>query len=234
MNEEEQAQPDSPPSRRWLKLLFVIIGLALWYGTQYLISKRMPTGDQAQIVDLPLQWTEPVNRYLNQHKTAADALLVVSSFLIDCLGIFLLGWSIFGPSIRPFLGLLILFALRQTCQGLIALPAPEGMIWHVGPTLFGVKVPTLLVTYGVANDLFFSGHTAMAVYGAVELGRLGRRWLVAVAVVIAAFQMGVVIVLRAHWTMDVFAGAVTALVAAYLAAQLAPRCDRLLARRGIV
>jgi membrane-associated phospholipid phosphatase len=40
----------------------------------------------------------------------------------------------------------------------------------------------------------------------------------------------VVIVLRAHWTMDVFAGAVAALVAAYLAAQLAPRCDRMLAR----
>jgi len=234
MKDEAQAQPDSPPSRRWLKLLFVVVGLAMWYGTQWLIGHRPSVGDEARIVDLPLQWTEPVNRYLNQHKAVADALLVSSSFIIDCLGIFLLGWSIFGPSIRPFLGLLILFALRQICQGLIALPAPAGMIWHVDPTLFGIKVPTLLVTYGVANDLFFSGHTAMAVYGAVELGRLGRRWLVAVAVVIAVFQMGVVLVLRAHWTMDVFAGAVTALVAAYLAAQLAPRCDRLLARRGSV
>ena len=26
--------------------------------------------------------------------------------------------------------------------------------------------PSLLVTYGVSNDMFFSGHTAMAVLGA--------------------------------------------------------------------
>ncbi len=232
MKDEGQAQTESQASHRGLKLLFVLVGLALWFGTQWLIGHRPSGGDDAGIVDLPLRWTQPVNRYLNQHVAAADSLLVISSFVIDCLGIFLLGWSVLGPSIRPFLGLLILFALRQVCQGLIALPPPVGMIWRQ-PTLFGVEVPSLLVTYGVANDLFFSGHTALAVYGAVELGRLGRRWLVTAAVVIAAFQMGVVIVLRAHWTMDVFAGAVTALVAAYLAAHLAPRCDRLLARREI-
>src|SRR3989442_6441970 len=32
--------------------------------------------------------------------------------------------------------------------------------------------PSLLVTYGTAGDLFFSGHTAIAVYGGVELVRL--------------------------------------------------------------
>lgn len=232
MKVEASAQSESRVPRRWLKLLLVIIGLAMWYGTQYLIGKRMPAGDEAAIVDLPLRWTEPVNQYLHQHMAATDALLVISSFVIDCLGIFLLGWSVFGPSIRPFLGLLILFGLRQICQGLIALPAPDGMIWRQ-PMLFGIEVPSLLVTYDVANDLFFSGHTALAVYGAVELGRLGRRWLVAAAVAIAVFQMAVVLVLRAHWTMDVFAGAVTALVAAYLAAYLAPRCDRVLARQRI-
>ena len=33
--------------------------------------------------------------------------------------------------------------------------------------------PSLLVTYGTASDLFFSGHTAIAVYGALELAHWG-------------------------------------------------------------
>ena len=44
------------------------------------------------------------------------------------------------------MGLLILFAMRQICQGLIALPTPDGMIWHQ-PELFGWEVPGLLVTW---------------------------------------------------------------------------------------
>ena len=62
---------------------------------------------------------------------------------------------------------MFLFGLRQMCQAVSALPLPEGMIWR------SPGVPSLLVTYDVANDLFFSGHTAMAVYGAIELARWG-------------------------------------------------------------
>ena len=82
------------------------------------------------------------------------------------------------------------------------------------------------------SDFFFSGHTAIAVYGAVEVARLGRvRWIVA-AWIIALFQVAAVIALRAHWTMDVFGGAVTALLIAQVAAWLAPSVDRRLAAFG--
>src|SRR6185436_4457760 len=116
----------------------------------------------------------------------------------DLFGVFLLGSAIFGPSVRPFLGLLILFALRQLCQALCALPPPEGMIWH------SPDFPSLLVTYGTSNDFFFSGHTAIAVYGATELARFGRRWLTVLGFGIAGLEAVTVIVLRAHYTMDVF------------------------------
>jgi hypothetical protein len=76
-----------------------------------------------------------------------------------------------GSSSRDgFLGLLTLYALRQICQGLCALPPPERMIWRYP------GFPSLLVTYGTATDLFFSGHTAIAVYGAIELGHVGGPW----------------------------------------------------------
>jgi hypothetical protein len=90
-------------------------------------------------------------------------------------------------------------------------------------------VPTLLVTYGVSTDLFFSGHTGLAVLGAVELARTNKFWLIVLGVSIAVFEAATVLVLRAHYTMDVFTGAVTALLVSQQAALLAPRCDRALA-----
>jgi hypothetical protein len=206
----------------WVRLAFVAAGLAAWFWSQSLIGKRaFPEGD---VGDALHRWTAPVHDFLLDHPRAADALLVVSSGLIDAVGVTLLGLSIFGRSVRPFLGLLMLFALRQACQGLCSLPAPEEMIWHA------TGVPTLLVTYGVSTDLFFSGHTGLAVLGAVELARTKRRGLGALGIAIALFEAATVLVLRAHYTMDVFTGAVTALLVASLAQQIAPPCDRALAR----
>jgi hypothetical protein len=164
--------------------------------------------------------------FLSTHPKWADRLLILSSLGIDALGVFVLTQSVVGESIRPFLGLLIVFGLRQICQAITALPPPEGMIWR------SPGVPSLLVTYGVSNDLFFSGHTALAVYGAIELGRWGGpAWAVAGAALVL-FECMVVIVLRAHYTMDVFTGAVTAFAAAVVADRLAPACDAALVRLG--
>jgi PAP2 superfamily C-terminal len=62
-----------------------------------------------------------------------------------------------------------------------------------------------------------SGHTAIAVLGVTEIARVGRRWLTALAMVIALFEIAAVLILRAHYTMDVFTGIVTGLYAAHLA-----------------
>ncbi len=73
------------------------------------------------------QWTAPLHDALLVHPQAADAYLIVSSAVIDVVGVWLLLSALFGPTIRPFLGLLMLFAaLRQLCQALCALPAPAG------------------------------------------------------------------------------------------------------------
>ena len=98
-----------------------------------------------------------------------------------------------------------------------------------GATLERPGIPSLLVTYGTATDLFFSGHTAIAVFGSVELARMGGVILPALGVVIAVVEATAVLVLRAHYTMDVFAGAVTALWVWTVANALAPGVDRWLA-----
>jgi membrane-associated phospholipid phosphatase len=219
MPDREPTTTDSrfPPSGWVLRLGLVIAGLAAWFGTQALIGHRpFPDGI---IGDYLLDVTQGANTFLHENTRWRHGLLIVSSGIIDLLGVFLLASAVVGSSLRPFLGLLLLFSLRQICQGLCALPPPPGMIWeHPG-------FPSLLVTYGVSNDLFFSGHTALAVFGAFELARLGRAWR-GVGIAVALFEMAAVIVLRAHWTMDVFAGAVTALLVALTVGRFAPACDR--------
>ena len=205
---------------RLLRLAAVILGLAAWFASQALIGRiPPPTG---VIGDGVHRATGSANQYLLAHPRAADGLLIASSLGIDALGIFLLAASIFGRSIKPFLGLLILFALRQACQALCTLPPPQGMIWR------SPGFPSLLVTYGVANDLFFSGHTALAVYGSIELGRWGGPVWAAVGVGLAVFEATVVIILRAHYTMDVFTGIVCALWVYSLSGAAAPWVDGLI------
>jgi hypothetical protein len=204
-----------------LRTLLVAAGLGGWFWTQALIAKRpFPAG---AIGDGLHEATAGLNRWLGEHPRWADRLLIATSALIDGLGLFLIAATIAGPTVRPFLGMLLLFALRQVCQGLCALPPPPGMIWrHPG-------VPSLLVTYGTATDLFFSGHTAIAVYGAIELGAAGGPAAAAIGAAVAVVEAATVLVLRAHYAMDVFAAVVTALWVAGVAALLAPGVDRWLA-----
>jgi hypothetical protein len=142
--------------------------------------------------------TATANFYLQAHPFAANALLIVSSAIIDLLGIFLLSKWLFRASARPFIALLIALGLRQIMEALVALPAPPNAIWHYP------GFPSLLVAYGVSNDYFFSGHTAIAVLGVTEIARLGHSWVTALGVGIVVFEVLTVLILRAHYTMDVF------------------------------
>jgi len=67
------------------------------------------------------------------------------------------------------------------------------------------------------------------VYGAATLCGDWGWWGLALGVAIVLFEAGTVLVLRAHYTMDVFAGAVTALWVWTVASALAPGVDRWLA-----
>src|SRR6266852_816310 len=207
-----------------LRLLVTGIVLALWFWTQSLIGAR--TNPASGIGDALHNLTMVLNSYFARNAGAAYALLIVSSGLIDALGLFLLGRWLFGGSVRPFLGLFLLMTLRQLMQALCALPPPPNMVWHYP------GFPSLLVTYHVANDFFFSGHTAIAVFGALELSRLRRNWLTAAAVLLVLFELASVLILRAHYTMDVFTGIVAALWMANLTERISPRLDHLLSPKN--
>jgi PAP2 superfamily C-terminal len=204
-----------------LRVVVTIAAVLLWFGSQMLLGAR--TAPTSGMDDALHDWTAPANSYLHESPRAADALLIGSSALVDAFGLFLIGSWLFGRSVRPFLGLAILLTIRQLIQALTKLPAPAGMIWH------NPSFPTLFVTYHVLSDFFFSGHTAIAVLGAVELARLEKHWLTSLAVLAVFFEIAALIVLRAHYTIDIFAGLITALWAAQISAQMSPVIDRKLA-----
>jgi PAP2 superfamily C-terminal len=205
-----------------LRIVVTVVILAIWFWTQTLIGTR--PAPAAGIGDALHNLTAGWNAYLHRTPGAANALLISSSALIDLMGLFLLARWLFGPSIRPFFGLVVLMALRQVMQALCSLPAPPDMIWH------NPGFPSLLVTYNVANDFFFSGHTAIAVFAAIELARLRKTWLTIAAVLAVLFEIGAVIVLRAHYTMDIFTGLLAALWVAQMSARVAPEIDRIFPR----
>ena len=200
----------------------VVVALSLggWFWSQRLIGRRKPPA--GAIDDGVHAMTARLNAWLNANRGASNLVLIVTSALIDVFGLYIIGMTLFGSTLRPFIGMLMLFGLRQVCQAMVSLPEPPGMIWHKPP------FPSLLVTYGVATDLYFSGHTAIAVYGACEIARLGMPWLTAVAAAVALIEAVTVLILRAHYTMDVFTAVFVALFAAWAGAAVAPGCDRAL------
>jgi membrane-associated phospholipid phosphatase len=200
----------------------IAAALALWFWTQRLIGRKAPAGQG--VGDRLHDMTGPLHAWLTANPRAANATLILTSAFIDLFGLYLIGATILGPTVRPFAAMLMLFALRQLCQALCSLPPPRGAIWrHPG-------IPSLLVTYGVNNDFFFSGHTAIALLGAMELGRAGPPWLAAAAAIIAALEAAAVIVLRAHYLMDVVAAAFIAWGCEAAAGRIAPEIDEWLRR----
>ena len=200
-----------------MRVLVIAVALVIWFRTQQLIARKIHgLGD---IGDAVHRLTADWHRYFSEHEKSADRALIVSSLCIDAFGLTLIAVAVCGPSFAPFLGILIVFGLRQMLQLCCTLPPPPGIIWR------DPGFPTVLVTYDVSNDFFFSGHTALAVLGAIEICHIAPWWLGAVAVVIALGEVVIVLVLRAHWTMDVITGAFAAWVAADLAGRLAPCVD---------
>src|SRR3954451_19670615 len=130
-----------------VRVLLVILGIVAWYWTQSVLGKRVPkVAYEVPLTDGIHVLTAWAHKRYATNIAAGNRLLIASSLVIDMLGAYLLGSAIFGESIRPYVGLVMVFVLRQICQMLCPLPAPSGMVWRYP------GVPAILVTYGTAND----------------------------------------------------------------------------------
>lgn len=208
--------------RRLLRVVVLVLALVLFSAAERLFGSR---GLPHRIDDLMHDLFAPVNSELQSNPRLADALLIAISALADMAGVGLALLSIFAPRIRPLVGLLVLYGMRQAVESLCELPVPEGMIWRYP------GFPSLLVDYAVMGDFFFSGHTAVIAYVTAELAAMRRWWLASLGAFCTLFVVMVLFALRAHYTMDVFTGLIAALLAIWMASDIAAYLDR---RRAVV
>jgi hypothetical protein len=203
--------------RRLLRLAILLVAFAFFGAAERLVGSR---GLPHRIDDLMHDLFTPLNSELHSNPRLADALLIAISALADLAGVGLVLWAIFGKSIRPLVGLLALYGMRQSVEVLCELPEPDGMIWRYP------GFPSLLVDYGVMGDFFFSGHTALIAYATAEFAAMRRWWLASLGALCTLVVVVVLFSLRAHYTMDVFAGIIAALLAIWVASDVADFLDR--------
>lgn len=204
-------------ARPMLRVIILLASFGLFYSAERLVGSR---GVPDRIDDLMHDLFTPMNAALEANPRLADALLIAITGLADVAGVGLFLWAIFGRSVRPLVGLVVLYGLRQTVEVLCELPEPTGMIWR------DPGFPSLLVDYGVMGDFYFSGHVALVAYATAEFAALRRWWLAAFGVGCTLFVAAVLFSLRAHYTMDVFTGLVAAVLATGTASQVAGTLDR--------
>src|ERR1041384_2121473 len=108
-----------------IRVLLILVGVGLWFWTQKLISRKVDLG--AGVGDRLHDLTTPLHTWFNRNPRATNLTLIVTSALIDAIGIFLLASAILGSSLRPFIALFILFGLRQICQSISTMPKPAGV-----------------------------------------------------------------------------------------------------------
>src|SRR5437879_5526875 len=112
------AEKDSwSPTSLLIRLMVAGTVLAIWFWTQSLLGAR--TAPETGVADALHNLTAGWNAYLAHHAAAANVLLILSSAIIDALGVFLLGSWLFGRRVRPFLGLVMLMILGQVAGVLL-------------------------------------------------------------------------------------------------------------------
>lgn len=192
-----------------LKTAAVVAGYRLLKWTQNLIKERAQSSSKIfnviQQNDYLLELTYPINRYLHDNWHIAKYLLTVSSAIIDMYDITAFMAFILFDVYRPVVHLGIVFTLRQICQFTCSLPLIDNIIWKSPQT-----IPSL-VTYDVSNDFFFSGHTATVVLAALWMNSFGMVYGL-IGILMVLFEIIIILSLRVHYTMDIYAGLMTSCV----------------------
>jgi len=202
--------------------LLVLLSIGIYLYIQRIIG-MMPI-PICSITDQIHIWSEPVNSYLFTHIFTRNMILIFMNSVLDVLSLFILFITIWKRDIRPFLIFFIFFFLRQILQLLVKLPIPDQILW-IYPGF-----PSLLQTYHVSSDFYFSGHTGTSLIAALELSYFKIPWLTGLGFAICAFQAIMVIIMRIHYTMDVFTAIMTVFCFTKFARQVAPRINSFLAR----
>ena len=214
------------PIRRLIIFALIIVFICAWTWTQNQISENIIT--TCGIKDRVHGWTDSIHTFFFTHPAWANGYLIATTFILEIFDLFLVTKALFGSTVRPGISFLIFVFMRQSIQSLMNLPLPDGIIWRYP------GVPSLgFVNYSISNDLFFSAHTGVSILVLFEVADYRKRWLTCLTALVVIFEISATILLRFHYTMDVYAGIVSALVAYYLSTLWSSSIDRILDKASL-
>lgn len=144
-----------------------------------------------------------LHEYLTHNPTIARRHAIATSLLLDLhVGIMLLN-AYFYDEYKPVYIFFIGIVLRQFCQFINRLPMPKDIIWK------NPNFPSVLVTYDITNDLFFSGHTFTAMCIGMNLWDSSYLAIQLYGLFIILYEAFYVLITRSHYFMDVYAAITT-------------------------
>ena len=210
--------------RRSLLALIIVICAVSYQFSQHLIGTRIST--PCLIQDLLQFWTRDANAFLNTHQGAANALIILNSLFGDLSILMLLGVTLWRASVRSFVPLFVFIFFRQALQLLITFPPMPGMIFH------DPGFPSLFVNYASDTSFYFSAFVGTNILSALERSYWKIRWVNGVGVLIVLFVAITDILLRTHYTADLYTSMIVALFAFYFTQNLSARIDHYLQKFG--
>lgn len=215
----ETGKPGPKAAWYWL-LLIILVSIISYFASQSLIGSIEPPtcglGDALQNV------TSGINAFLLSHPNVANGLIIAYSMIGDIIILFLIGSSLKDSSIRPVLPLLVFLMLRQSLQFIVSLPTAPGLIWHDPGFSFSFS------TYQISSDFYFSAYVGINILGNLELERYKIKWLNALGLILLVYQASADIVLRAHYTADLYTSIITAIFSYFAVQRFVPIIDKAL------
>ena len=152
---------------------------------------------------MPFIWTRGLNDHFRADDSRRNALLICASGSLDLLTT----WSFYrfvrySATYRLVLCMGSFYSLRVLCQALFKVERPEGYDWDY-PGVFSIFVP-----YGRTSDFFYSGHVGICNIFMLEFWTVGWPYSAIYAFTVMLLQIFTMLALRAHYTIDMFAGIV--------------------------
>lgn len=162
------------------------------------------------IIDRLHNFVQPINNYLHNNKDITSYGFILSSFLIDINVVNLIVGYLTTNRSKSFVLLCIGFFLRQVSQWLTRLPQPETTVW------FYPGFPSIMVTYSVETDFFFSGHTLVSLVTGCDIIDNGGVFGKIYGLFFIIYEISFIILTHSHYYMDIYAAITTYFTIRYI------------------
>lgn len=154
------------------------------------------------LYDFTFEMSHGVYEYVRDHVPLRNAILILAGLFEDiCVIVGLVFFAVYFKSWRLLFALASLYLSRAIIQQIYIMTIPKEMIFQYP------GFPSLFVPYLPTNDFFFSGHVSLPTIIAHEFA-LDKRFnkIAYFAYFTAIFEALMMIIMRGHYGMDIFAG----------------------------